>query len=106
MAWSDSNLEAAFRRKLPRWYDICNRSVPPGPDRSVLLREKTCPICRQVTVYCCRHDFGRVDTHPKFAHICVDKPCPYVIETDLQGVSWADIEGGRNYCPWCQECHP
>ena len=99
--WHNKDLEEAFKKKLPEWYEVCNSYGPSGPDRSTVIG--LCPECGERTLYCCRNDFGHVDCEPKFTHICINPKCIYVIEEEIQGVSFPDIETRRDYCPWCKE---
>jgi len=94
-------LEEAFQRKLPEWYRVCIAYNPPGPDRIISLEGEFCPECGEETIYCCRDDFGHVDCEPKFTHICISPWCPYVIENEIEGVSFPDLESQKEYCPWC-----
>lgn len=120
-----TKIKIALFFKLPMWYKKCwkpeqrdpTQPCPicgeftlncciiesgGGPDRITKLKEP-CPVCGQNTLYCLRHDFGRIDCEPHFTHICVNESCPYVIETEIQGVSYPDIETRVDYCPWCKK---
>ena len=99
--WQNKKLRAAMQRKLPDWFRICDLYNPPGPDRVTRLRKKRCPSCLGKTLFCCRNDFGHVDTEPKFVHICVNPKCDYVAQHEEHGVEMSDIEATREYCPWC-----
>lgn len=95
-------IEEAFKRKLPEWHSICSGYSIPGPGRVTFLEKEDCPQCGEKNIYCCQNDFGRVDCEPKFTHICIAPQCSYVIEQEIQGVSFPDIESRIDYCPWCK----
>ena len=99
--WENKDLEQAFKTKLPEWYQVVDAYNSPGPDRVTFLQDQVCPHCGQNTIYCCRNDFGHVDCEPRFVHICVNAECSYAIQTEIQGVSFPDVETSKDYCPWC-----
>lgn len=98
--WKNYLLESAIKKKLPEWHKICGGYDPPGPAMSILIRDY-CPGCGKQTIFCCRNDFGAVDTENKFAHICVNPGCDYVMGREIQGVGFPDSGTRVSYCPWC-----
>lgn len=99
--WLNLKLRQAFQNKLPKWFYTVKNYSPPRLDRITFLEKEKCPICHQTSIYCCRNDFGRIDMEPKFAHICANENCEFVVETEIYGVNFPDIEASVNYCPWC-----
>ena len=98
--WENIDLAKAIKHKLPEWYGVCDSYNPPGPDRVTFLKEEHCPQCGFETLYCIRNDFGHVDYEPKFAHICTNGVCSYVVKDSAYG-GLGDLETTPYYCPWC-----
>tara|TARA_Y100000310_G_scaffold67450_1_gene62778 strand:+ start:3144 stop:3422 length:279 start_codon:yes stop_codon:yes gene_type:complete len=89
----DEESRRAIERKLPDWN-------PELVTRSVEL-EEGCPKCDEYYLQCFKIDLGRVDSEPWSAHVCLNDSCDYSFVREAQGVSFSDVETGRDYCLIC-----